>query len=168
MFFLPLASRYIEISPVYAFVFICVFPLILPTIYFMHKPKHLISVLRDFNLLWIYVSRKINDLLFRNIIWYLLFILHSPIYGQLLLQTLLFFIKYCYILHDNRRFQVLVFIIQASPLLWQIFLHICKCFVQVFLSLSLYSRYFASFCTFVGQIFMYDSANYRFYSQVNL
>ena len=33
------------------FVYFCCFPVLLPTIYFMRNPKHLISVLHDHNLI---------------------------------------------------------------------------------------------------------------------
>ena len=37
----------------YTFVHFCCVPVLLPTIYFMRNPKHLISVLQDHNLPWI-------------------------------------------------------------------------------------------------------------------
>ena len=41
-----------QVSILYFFQF-CLFPVLLPTVYFMRNPKHLISVLQDHNLPWI-------------------------------------------------------------------------------------------------------------------
>ena len=54
---LGISSRYgwVTVSQVaiYFFFHFCLFPVLLPTVYFMRNPKHLISVLQDHNLLWI-------------------------------------------------------------------------------------------------------------------
>ena len=42
------------------FVYFCCFPVLMPTIYFMRNPKHLISVLHDHNLISECITRKIK------------------------------------------------------------------------------------------------------------
>ena len=54
--YLILKSRYdwrnTETFEIFGFSIQCCSPIILPTIYFVRKPKHLISVLQDFNFIW--------------------------------------------------------------------------------------------------------------------
>ena len=55
MAYFPIASRFggisVAESALPAFIFQCCAPILLPAIFFMHKPKHLISVLKDLNFL---------------------------------------------------------------------------------------------------------------------
>ena len=54
---LGISSRFgwvtISQAVIYSFFHVCLFPVLLPTIYFLRNPKHLISVLQDHNLPWI-------------------------------------------------------------------------------------------------------------------
>ena len=56
-FGLAISSRYswvtVSQAAIYIYLFSCLFPVLLPTIYFMRNPKHLISVLQDHNFPWI-------------------------------------------------------------------------------------------------------------------
>ena len=54
---LGISSRFgwvtVSHAAIYFFFHFCLFPVLLPTVYFMRNPKHLISVLQDHNLPWI-------------------------------------------------------------------------------------------------------------------
>ena len=54
---LGISSRFgwvtVSNAAIYFFFHFCLFPVLLPTVYFMKNPKHLISVLQDHNLPWI-------------------------------------------------------------------------------------------------------------------
>ena len=54
---LGISSRFgwvtVSHAAIYFFFHFCLFPVLLPTVYFMKNPKHLISVLQDHNLPWI-------------------------------------------------------------------------------------------------------------------
>ena len=54
---LGISSRFgwvtVSQAAIYFFFYFCLFSVLLPTIYFMRNPKHLISVLQDHNFPWI-------------------------------------------------------------------------------------------------------------------